>query len=97
MATRTHGTRQGTRSILKKKKSEKGRVFINRVMHPYAEGDKVCIVLDGAQQRGMPHRRFQGLTGTIVQAQGKAFVVKVVQGNKEKTVVARPEHLRPAK
>ena len=97
MATRTHGTRQGTRSILKKKKSEKGRVFINRVMHPYAEGDKVCIVLDGAQQTGMPHRRFQGLTGTIVQAQGKAFVIKVVQGNKEKTVVARPEHLRPAK
>ena len=96
MATRTHGTRQGTRSILKKKKTQKGRLFINRSLHPYKEGDKVSIVLDGTQQKGMPHRRFHGLTGTIVKPQGKAFVVTVVQGNMEKTVVARPEHLRPA-
>ena len=60
------------------------------------EGDKVSIVLDGAEQRGMPHRRFHGLTGTIVKPQGNAFVVSVVQGNMAKTVVARPEHLRPA-
>ena len=95
MATRTHGTRQGTRSILKKKKSEKGRIFINRVMHPYSQGDKVCIVLDGAQQRGMPHRRFQGRTGFIQEQQGSAYVVAVKDGNMQKTVVARPEHLRP--
>ena len=96
MATRTHGTRQGTRSILKKKKTQKGRLFINRALHPYKEGDKVSIVLDGAEQRGMPHRRFHGLTGTIVKPQGNAFVVSVVQGNMAKSVVARPEHLRPA-
>lgn len=96
MATRTHGTRQGTRSILKKKKTQKRRLFINRVLHPYKEGDKVSIVLDGAEQRGMPHRRFHGLTGTIVKPQGNAFVVSVLQGNMVKTVVARPEHLRPA-
>ena len=65
-------------------------------LHPYKEGDKVSIVLDGAEQRGMPHRRFHGLTGTIVKSQGNAFVVSVVQGNMAKTVVARPEHLRPA-
>ena len=96
MATRTHGTRQGTRSILKKKKTQKRRLFINRALHPYKEGDTVSIVLDGAEQRGMPHRRFHGLTGTIVKPQGNAFVVSVVQGNMVKTVVARPEHLRPA-
>jgi len=65
-------------------------------LNPYKEGDKVSIVLDGAEQRGMPHRRFHGLTGTIVKSQGNAFVVSVVQGNMAKTVVARPEHLRPA-
>ena len=62
MVTRTHGLRQGTRSILRKNKRDKGRIFINRIMHPYEEGDKVAIVLDGAQQGGMPHRRFQGKT-----------------------------------
>tara|TARA_B100001123_G_scaffold244623_1_gene273520 strand:+ start:450 stop:650 length:201 start_codon:yes stop_codon:yes gene_type:complete len=64
-------------------------------MHTYQEGDKVAIVLDGAQQRGMPHRRFQGRTGIISGKQGRALVVKVADGNMEKTVVSRPEHLRP--
>tara|TARA_Y100000815_G_scaffold88103_1_gene76853 strand:+ start:309 stop:602 length:294 start_codon:yes stop_codon:yes gene_type:complete len=95
MATRTHGERQGTRSILKKKKADRSRVFINRVMHPYVEGDRVAIVLDGAQQKGMPHRRFQGKTGIIAGIQGRAYVISVSDGDMQKTVVARPEHLRP--
>lgn len=95
MVTRTHGLRQGTRSILRKNKRDKGRIFINRIMHPYEEGDKVAIVLDGAQQGGMPHRRFQGKTGMITGVQGRAYIVSVKDGNMQKTVVARPEHLRP--
>jgi len=95
MVTRTKGLRRGTRSILSKSKSERRRLFIGRVMHNYEVGEKVAIVLDGAQQKGMPHRRFQGRTGEISGKQGRAFVVSVLDGNKEKTVVARPEHLRP--
>jgi len=64
-------------------------------MHQYKAGDKVAIVLDGAQQGGMPHRRFQGRTGEIMGSQGRAFIVSVKDGNMQKTVVARPEHLRP--
>ncbi|HIA40028.1 MAG TPA: 50S ribosomal protein L21e, partial [Candidatus Poseidoniales archaeon] len=62
---RSKGTRQGTRSILRKSKSERGRVVIRRILHKYSEGDRVAIVLDGGQQSGMPHRRFQGRTGFI--------------------------------
>jgi large subunit ribosomal protein L21e len=43
----------------------------------------------------MPHRRFQGRTGFIQNRQGAAWVVSVKDGNMMKTVVARPEHLRP--
>ena len=95
MVTRTKGSRQGTRSILRKGKRDRRRLFIGRSMHPYEGGDKVAIVLDGAQQKGMPHRRFQGRTGTIAGSQGRAYVIKVSDGNMMKTVVARPEHLRP--
>jgi large subunit ribosomal protein L21e len=95
MVTRTHGLRQGTRSILRKNKRDKGRIFINRLMHQYQEGDRVAIVLDCAQQGGMPHRRFQGRTGKIMGSQGRAIIVSVKDGNMLKTVVARPEHLRP--
>ena len=92
---RSKGTRQGTRSILKRSKSDKGRLNIRRIMHTYAPGDRVAIVLDGGQQRGMPHRRFQGRTGFIQEQQGKAYIVAVKDGNMQKTVIARPEHLRP--
>ncbi len=64
-------------------------------MHKYNEGDKVAIVLDGAQQKGMPHRRFQGKTGRISGSQGRAYIIQVKDGNMNKTVVARPEHLKP--
>jgi large subunit ribosomal protein L21e len=92
---RSHGTRQGTRSILKRSKSQRGRINIRRVMHVYEAGDRVAIVLDGGQQKGMPHRRFQGRTGFITEKQGNAYVIAVKDGNMQKTVIARPEHLRP--
>ena len=85
----------GTRSILRRRKSEKSQLNISRVMHDYSEGDRVAIVLDGGQQSGMPHRRFHGRTGFIQQRQGRAWIVSVKDGNMSKTVVARPEHLRP--
>ncbi len=86
MVTRTKGSRQGTRSILRKNKRER---------RTYQEGDKFPFVLDGAQQKGIPHRRFQGRTGEIAGTQGRAYVIRVADGNMMKTVVARPEHLRP--
>ena len=92
---RSKGQRQGTRTILRRGRHQRGRVNISRIMHDYSEGDRVAIVLGGGQQMGMPHRRFQGRTGFIQGRQGKAWVVAVKDGNMQKTVVARPEHLRP--
>ena len=91
---KSKGQRQGTRSILKKGRLEKSRLNISQIMHEYKEGDRVAIVLDGAQQMGMPHRRFQGRTGFIKARQGAAWVIAVKDGNMQKTVVARPEHLK---
>lgn len=92
---RSKGQRQGTRNILRRSKSQRGRLNITRVMHQYEVGDNVAVVLDGGQQMGMPHRRFNGRTGKIAGKQGRAWVVKVKDGNMAKTVVARAEHLRP--
>ena len=94
---RSKGLRVRTRSILRRRKKERSRLNISRVIHQYEEGDRVAIVLDGGQQMGMPHRRFNGRTGFINKRQGKAWVVSVKDGNMQKTVIARPEHLRPLK
>ena len=74
---------------------QRSRLYISQIMHDYKEGDRVAIVLNGSQQRGMPHRRFQGRTGFIEKKQGSAWIVAVKDGNMEKTVIARPEHLKP--
>ena len=92
---RSKGQRVGTRSVLRRRRKDRSRTYISRVMHNYEEGDRVAIVLDGGQQMGMPHRRFNGRTGFITRRQGVAWVVAVKDGNMQKTVIARPEHLRP--
>ena len=51
---RSKGQRVRTRSILRRRKSERSRLNISRVMHDYEAGDRVAIVLDGGQQMGMP-------------------------------------------
>ncbi len=50
---RSKGQRVRTRSILRRRKNERSRLNISRVMHDYDEGDRVAIVLDGGQQMGM--------------------------------------------
>jgi large subunit ribosomal protein L21e len=64
-------------------------------MHQYEIGDSVAVVLNGSQQKGMPHRRFQGATGVIEAKQGRAWIVALHDKDMAKTVIARPEHLRP--
>ncbi|MMZ69143.1 50S ribosomal protein L21e [compost metagenome] len=66
-------------------------------MIDYKPGDKVHIVVNPAIHKGMPHRRYHGKTGTIIGKRGKAYIVKITLGDKEKTLFIRPEHLRPAK
>ena len=92
---RSKGQRVGTRSILRRRRKDRSPAYINRIMHNYEEGDRVAIVLDGSQQMGMPHRRFHGRAGFIQKRQGVAWIVSVKDGNMQKTVIARPEHLRP--
>jgi large subunit ribosomal protein L21e len=91
---RSHGQRQGSRQKTRRGRHERGRLYISRVLHEYSVGDRVAIVLDGGTQGGAPHRRFHGLTGTIAERRGRAWVVNVKDGNMAKTVISRPEHLR---
>ena len=54
------------------------------------------MVIDPSVHYGTPHSRFQGKTGVVTGQQGRAFVVELYDGNKLKTVIARPEHLKKA-
>jgi len=77
---------------------EKGGVpKISVLLYPYKIGDKVAIRIDPSVHNAMPHRRFHGLTGTIIGKRGRAFEVEVYLGRKRKILYVTPEHLRPLK
>jgi large subunit ribosomal protein L21e len=91
------GYRHRTRKVFRKDIRERGAVPpLSLLMINYKLGDKVHIVVNPAIHKGMPHRRYHGKTGVIVGKRGRAYIVKVYLGDKEKTLFVRPEHLRPA-
>ncbi|MFO8109955.1 MAG: 50S ribosomal protein L21e [Thermoplasmata archaeon] len=91
---KSKGTRQGTRNILRKKPRERGLIPITRALQHFDEGERARILLEPSIHKGQPHRRFHGKTGVVIGKQGEAFLLKVFDGNMEKKVIVRPEHLR---
>ena len=89
----SRGTRTKTRNVLKKKARARGLSPINRALQTFDVGEKVNIIIDPSVHKGMPFSRFHGLTGVIIGERGSAYEVSVKDGDKVKTVIARPEHL----
>ena len=86
---KSHGSRRRTRSLLKSS-VKKG---LSSLLVEYSPNDKVVIKIDPAQVKGMPHRRFNGLVGTVTKVGRRAVTVDVNVGNKVKTLTARKEHV----
>ena len=55
----------------------------------------MVIKIDSSVQKGMPHKRFHGRIGTVVDKRGRSYVVNVSQGDALKEIVVRPEHMDP--
>jgi large subunit ribosomal protein L21e len=85
----------GTRSLLKKATRDKGKPKISKILQEYTPGSQVIIKMDSSVQKSMPHKRFHGKIGTIVDKRGRGYVVNVSQGNSVKQIIVRSEHLEP--
>jgi large subunit ribosomal protein L21e len=94
MVKRSKGLRSKSRQILRIKPRHRGFSSITKSLRQFETGESVSIVIDPSVHKGMPHIRFQGYTGKIVEKQGNSYVVKLMIGKKEKILVVRPEHLR---
>lgn len=92
---KSKGYRSGTRNLLKKHVRERGLPPLSRILRTYKHGEKVSIVIDPSIHKGQPHKRFHGKVGTVLEKRGRAYVVSVKIGNSSKTLISRPEHLRP--
>ncbi len=94
MGVKSHGKRAGTRSKLRKRRREKFKV--TKYLRTFEIGSYVAIVIDPSSRK-QPFHRFHGLTGKIIGKRGRAYIVKVRDGNKFKQVFAKPEHLKEIK
>jgi large subunit ribosomal protein L21e len=91
---KSKGPRRKSRSVLTKRVRERGKLGLSRLLIEYEVGDKVVINIDPAIHKGMPHKRFQGKVGTIVEKRGKAYILDIPQRKTSKFVIAGPEHVR---
>ena len=92
-----NGIKKGTRYKLQKSLRTRGMPNVTKSIQVFEEGQKVHIVLDSSVQKGQPHPRFHGKTGTIIGQRGRAWLLEIKDGNATKTVIARPQHLTAQK
>ena len=90
----SRGPRRKSRSVLTKRVREKGKLGLSRLLAKYEVGDKVIINIDPGVHKGMPHKRFQGKVGTVVEKRGRAYVLDLPQRKTSKYVIAGPEHIK---
>jgi large subunit ribosomal protein L21e len=93
----SNGPLTGTRGKLSNNPRERGTSPPQRAIQEYEEGQKVHLKLDPSVRDGRFHPRFNGHTGEVVGKQGRAFKVQITDGSKEKTIIAKPAHLRAQK
>ena len=91
MAKRSVGKLSKRTRLLRRKNRE--RTSIGSMLKAFKTGDKVAVD-PKSRFSGMPHPRFRGMSGTVVDKRGNAYVVKVKVGGMVKTLVVPPVHLR---
>jgi large subunit ribosomal protein L21e len=89
------GYRNRTRSLLRKEPRERGKIGLSKLLRDYQQGEKVLVKINSTIHKGMPHRRFHGKIGKIIDKKGRAYTVEVSQGDATKRITVRPEHLVP--
>ncbi len=94
MVKRTGGVRKKTRHKLQKRPRDRGKVKVTNILREFKIGDKVLLKFEPAMHGGMPHPRYKGKEGTVLEQRGRAYVIAVKDLNSLKSVVCAPAHLR---
>lgn len=94
---KSKGYRSGTRRLFKKQPREHGKMKLSKLLYEYQPGTQVVVKIDSSVQKGMPHRRYHGRVGTVLNKRGRSYVVSVSQGDAIREIIVRPEHLEPYK
>lgn len=82
------------RDLASKHPRERGIRGLSKLIQEYELGQKVAICIDPTCISSAPHRRYQGLSGTVIGKRGRAYIVEVYIGCKRRELIVNPEHLK---
>ncbi|BFZ64585.1 60S ribosomal protein L21 [Saitoella coloradoensis] len=92
------GYRARTRYLFQRGFRQHGQIRLSTYLKTYKVGDIVDIVVNGAVQKGMPHKYYHGKTGIVynVTKSSVGVICYKVVGNRymEKRVNVRIEHVK---
>ncbi|MFP4524639.1 MAG: 50S ribosomal protein L21e [Candidatus Woesearchaeota archaeon] len=91
---RIGGSRRKKVGIFTKKAREKGKISHRAYLQQFEKGDRVTLKLEPGVQRAAYLPRYHGKSGLVKGRQGECYTVEVKDGNKPKTVVVHPVHLK---
>ncbi len=94
MTKRQGGSRRKTRHKLQKRKRDRGKVTVTRMLQEFKIGDRVRILQEPAVQKGMPSAHFKNLVGKVVKKQGKSYLIEVKDFKMLKKVISSGVHLK---
>jgi large subunit ribosomal protein L21e len=92
MVTPSKGYRKRTRRKLAQKMRHKFKP--EQIMKEFKPREKVVIIADPAVHKGLPHPRFVGSIGYIIEQRGQSYIICVLNGDKEKTLTVSPHHIK---
>ncbi|MCL4400754.1 MAG: 50S ribosomal protein L21e [Candidatus Parvarchaeota archaeon] len=94
MSITGRGAHKRSRRRLALRVKDKGQIDLKKALQTFNLGDKVIIDPSPYFQKNIPHRRFFGINGTVLQKKGKAYTIEVMQGKMCKMVDMLPIHLK---
>jgi large subunit ribosomal protein L21e len=94
MGKRKGGYRRKTRKMMRKNVRARGKISLTNYFATYKDGDRVVLLTEPAVQNGIYHLRFHGRNGIVTGKQGTCYKVSIKDGNKPKTVIVHPVHLK---
>jgi large subunit ribosomal protein L21e len=74
----------------------RGKLSLSRYFQELKEGDFVAISREASVTSNFP-KRLQGITGVVENRRGKAYMIIIKDGNKEKRLLVEPIHLKKIK
>jgi large subunit ribosomal protein L21e len=90
MVVKSHGPHRHTREKFRRR----GLTPVSAFFRQFNVGDRVVIKINSSSDKGTPFKRFQGLSGNVIDKIGRSYVVEIKDGGKTKKVITPSQHLK---